>query len=167
MVIGRNRTGGGNWITLELEGTGKSNRDAIGAEATLTAGGKEQRAQVIGGATYCSASDMRLHFDLFGWREPGGSSHVEMAFGPDGNFAQPSGKPAAADNRTSCRSLSHFSRVAGTRTFSSGGLTPTWAFNSRCKSSNSCTPCRKLTAFSIAARASRGSVSSRHRASTK
>jgi len=126
MVIGRNRTGGGNWITLELEGTGKSNRDAIGAEATLTAGGKEQRAQVIGGATYCSASDMRLHFDLFGWREPGGSSHVEMAFGPDGNFAQPSGKPAAADNRTSCRSLSHFSRVAGTSTFPSGGLTPTW-----------------------------------------
>jgi hypothetical protein len=49
-----------------------------------------------------------------------------MAFGPDGNFAQPSGKPAAADNRTSCRSLSHFSRVAGTSTFSSGGLTPTW-----------------------------------------
>jgi hypothetical protein len=65
-LIARNRTAGGNWITLELEGTGKSNRDAIGAEATLTAGGKEQRAQVMGGASYCSASGMRLHFGLGG-----------------------------------------------------------------------------------------------------
>jgi hypothetical protein len=63
-LIARNRTAGGNWITLELEGVGKSNRDAIGAEVTLTAGGKEQRAQIMGGTSYCSASDMRLHFGL-------------------------------------------------------------------------------------------------------
>jgi hypothetical protein len=63
-LIARNRTVGGNWITLELEGTGKSNRDAIGAEVTLTAAGKEQRAQIMGGTSYCSAGDMRLHFGL-------------------------------------------------------------------------------------------------------
>jgi len=63
-LIVRNRSPGGNWITLELEGAGKSNRDAIGAEVTLTAGGKQQRAQVMGGTSYCSASDMRLRFGL-------------------------------------------------------------------------------------------------------
>jgi hypothetical protein len=63
-LIARNRTAGGNWITLELEGAGKSSRDAIGAEVTLTVGGKEQRAQIMGGTSYCSASDMRLHFGL-------------------------------------------------------------------------------------------------------
>lgn len=63
-LIAHNCTAGGNWITMELEGTGKSNRDAIGAEVTLTAGGKEQRAQLMGGGSYCSSSDMRLHFGL-------------------------------------------------------------------------------------------------------
>jgi enediyne biosynthesis protein E4 len=62
--IARNRTAGGNWISLQLEGAGKSNRDAIGAEVTLTAGGNEQRAQIMGGMSYCSASDMHLHFGL-------------------------------------------------------------------------------------------------------
>ena len=63
-LIARNCATGGNWITLELEGTGNSNRDAFGAEVTLTAGGKEQRAQIMGGTSYCSASDLRLHFGL-------------------------------------------------------------------------------------------------------
>ncbi len=63
-LIGHNRGAGGNWIKLQLEGTGKSNRDAIGAEVTLTAAGKQQRAQIMGGTSYCSASDLRLHFGL-------------------------------------------------------------------------------------------------------
>jgi enediyne biosynthesis protein E4 len=63
-LIARNCATGGNWITLELEGAGKSNRDAFGAEVTLTAGGKEQRAQIMGGTSYCSAGDLRLHFGL-------------------------------------------------------------------------------------------------------
>ena len=63
-VLAHNRTAGDNWITLELKGSGKSNRDAIGAEVTLTAGGKEQRAQIMGGTSYCSASSMHLHFGL-------------------------------------------------------------------------------------------------------
>jgi hypothetical protein len=63
-LMAHNRAAGGNWITLELEGAGKSNRDAIGAAVTLTANGKTQRAQIMGGTSYCSASDMRLHFGL-------------------------------------------------------------------------------------------------------
>ncbi|MBO0724372.1 MAG: ASPIC/UnbV domain-containing protein, partial [Blastocatellia bacterium] len=39
-------------------------RDAIGATVWLTAGGKRQRADVISGASYCSQSDLRLHFGL-------------------------------------------------------------------------------------------------------
>jgi hypothetical protein len=63
-LIARNRSAGGNWITLQLQGTGKSNRDAAGAKVTLTVGGSEQRAQIMGATSYCSASDMRLHFGL-------------------------------------------------------------------------------------------------------
>jgi hypothetical protein len=63
-LIARNRSSAGNWITLDLEGAGKSNRDGIGAEVTLTAGGKQQRAQIMGGTSYCSAGDKRLHFGL-------------------------------------------------------------------------------------------------------
>ncbi len=63
-VIAHNQTEAGNWITLNLEGTGKSNRDAIGAEVTISAGGKEQRVQIMGGTSYCSSSDKRVHFGL-------------------------------------------------------------------------------------------------------
>lgn len=63
-VIAHNRSVGGNWITLQLEGSGKSNRDAIGTVVTLRAGGREQRSQIMGGTSYCSASDLRLHFGL-------------------------------------------------------------------------------------------------------
>ena len=63
-VIARNRTTGGNWVNFELQGTGKSNRDAIGAEVVVRAGGKAQRGQVLGGASYCSANDKTLHFGL-------------------------------------------------------------------------------------------------------
>ncbi len=63
-LIAHNRTAGGNWVALDLVGTGKSSRDAVGAEVTLTAGGKQQRVQIMGGTSYCSASQMRLHFGL-------------------------------------------------------------------------------------------------------
>jgi enediyne biosynthesis protein E4 len=54
----------GHWLTLKLIGGPKSPRDAIGATAWLTAGGERQRADVISGASYCSQSDLRLHFGL-------------------------------------------------------------------------------------------------------
>jgi hypothetical protein len=63
-LVARNTSAGGNWITLKLEGRGKSNRDAIGAEITVAAGGKEQRGWITGAGSYLSASDTRIHFGL-------------------------------------------------------------------------------------------------------
>jgi predicted Zn-dependent protease len=58
-----NRTQGGRWLVLHLEGTA-SNRDAVGARVILTAGGRRQTAWRMGGGSYQSASDPRLHFGL-------------------------------------------------------------------------------------------------------
>jgi hypothetical protein len=60
------RNDGGNknhWLGLKLIGT-KSNRDGIGARVTLTAGGVHRTKQLLGGTSYCSASDLRLLFGL-------------------------------------------------------------------------------------------------------
>jgi len=60
------RNDGGNraaWLTLQLRGD-KSNRDAIGARVTVTAGGATQTAEVRSGSSYLSTNDPRLHFGL-------------------------------------------------------------------------------------------------------
>ncbi len=60
------RNDGGNrnhWIGINLTGT-KSNRDAVGAKVTVTAGGSRRSKQRLGGTSYCSASDPRLLFGL-------------------------------------------------------------------------------------------------------
>ncbi len=54
---------GGHWIELKLIGT-KSNRDAIGARATLKAGGGQMIREVNGGNGYAGQSTTRLHFGL-------------------------------------------------------------------------------------------------------
>jgi enediyne biosynthesis protein E4 len=55
----------GHFVMLQLEGAApRSNRDAIGARVTLTAGGRRQMAERIGGSSYLSANDHRLHFGL-------------------------------------------------------------------------------------------------------
>ena len=55
----------GHFVTIQLEGApGRSNRDAVGARVTLTAGGRRQVAQRYGGGSYLSAGDPRLHFGL-------------------------------------------------------------------------------------------------------
>ena len=54
----------GHWLRIKLVGGPKSPRDAIGATVFLTAGGKRRRQDVISGASYCSQSDLRLHFGL-------------------------------------------------------------------------------------------------------
>jgi hypothetical protein len=57
---------GGNrnaWLTLRLIGR-KSNRDGLGAEVRVTAGGHTQRDQARSGSSYLSSSDLRLHFGL-------------------------------------------------------------------------------------------------------
>jgi enediyne biosynthesis protein E4 len=58
-----NRTVAGHSLTLQLEGT-VSNRDAIGARVTVTAGGRRLSAWRIGGGSYQSASDPRVHLGL-------------------------------------------------------------------------------------------------------
>ena len=50
-----------HWLQVELEGS-KSNRDGLGAEVIVTAGGRAQRQWARSGSSYCSASMRRLHF---------------------------------------------------------------------------------------------------------
>ncbi len=118
-LIAHNRTMGGNWITLVLEGTGKSNRDAIGADVTLTAGGRVQRAQIMGGASYCSASDLRLHFGL------GSARSVERV-----TIRWPSGRLETYTNLPE-NQLKHITEDHA------GGLAGNFDFNSRDRSSKS------------------------------
>jgi hypothetical protein len=59
-----NRTAGaGHAVLFRLIGT-KSNRAAIGARVTVTAGDLVQFDEVRGGASYLSQNDLRLHFGL-------------------------------------------------------------------------------------------------------
>jgi hypothetical protein len=58
-----NRSVTGNWIELKLAGR-TSNRDAVGARVTITAGGKPQVAEVRAGHSYLSQSDLKLHFGI-------------------------------------------------------------------------------------------------------
>ncbi|MGH9883465.1 MAG: CRTAC1 family protein, partial [Pyrinomonadaceae bacterium] len=63
-VLLRNDGGNGNhWLGLKLAGA-KSNRDGVGARVTLTVGGTRRTKQLLGGTSYCSASDARLLFGL-------------------------------------------------------------------------------------------------------
>jgi enediyne biosynthesis protein E4 len=56
----------GHWLNVKLVGDPKrkSPRDAIGAIALCTAGGKTMRAEVASGRSYNSQSDLRVHFGL-------------------------------------------------------------------------------------------------------
>ena len=60
----------GHFVTFRLEGT-RSNRDGVGASVTLVAGSHRQVAQRLGGGSYQSANDPRLHFGI------GDSSRVD------------------------------------------------------------------------------------------
>lgn len=53
----------GHWLMLRLVGT-RSNRSAIGARVSVTAGGRAQIDEVHSGGSYLSQSDLRLHFGL-------------------------------------------------------------------------------------------------------
>jgi hypothetical protein len=59
--------GAHGWISLRLEGT-EANRSAIGATATVTAGGHRQTRAVLSQSSYYSHDDLRLHFGLGGVR---------------------------------------------------------------------------------------------------
>lgn len=53
-----------HWVELKLIGGPKSPRDAVGAQAYLTAGGIRHREDVLSGGSYLSSNDMRVHFGL-------------------------------------------------------------------------------------------------------
>ncbi len=53
----------GGFLSMRLIGT-KSNRAAIGARVTVTAGSREMLQEVRSGSSFMSSSDLRLHFGL-------------------------------------------------------------------------------------------------------
>jgi tetratricopeptide (TPR) repeat protein len=55
----------GHFVTLRLEGTA-SPRDGTGARVTIKSGGRRQTAWRLGGGSYASASEPRLHFGVGG-----------------------------------------------------------------------------------------------------
>jgi enediyne biosynthesis protein E4 len=63
LVFLHNQTRAGHFVTLALEGTA-SNRDGVGASVVVVAGPERRVAQRIGGGSYQSAGDPRLHFGL-------------------------------------------------------------------------------------------------------
>jgi hypothetical protein len=62
LLINRTKTSN-HAVLLKLIGT-KSNRSAVGARATVTAGGLVQFNEVRSGSSYMSQNDLRLHFGL-------------------------------------------------------------------------------------------------------
>jgi hypothetical protein len=63
LVYLHNQTVGGHFVSIALEGTA-SNRDGVGARVVLEADGLRQVSWRLGGGSYLSASDPRLHFGL-------------------------------------------------------------------------------------------------------
>jgi hypothetical protein len=59
----KNRAPGGHYLNVALTGT-KSNRSAIGARVTGTAGGRERIDEVMSGSSYYSQNSFTLHFGL-------------------------------------------------------------------------------------------------------
>jgi hypothetical protein len=62
-LLKNNNADGYHRVTFNLIGT-KSNRAAIGARVSIRSGGVRQIAEVRGGGSYISQSDLRLHFGL-------------------------------------------------------------------------------------------------------
>ncbi len=84
-----NRTKGGRFLSLRLVGR-QSNRDGVGAKIAVIAGGRRRVAQRLGGGSYQSASDSRLHFGL-GTADR--IEEIEITW-PTGNVDRYSGLPA-------------------------------------------------------------------------
>ena len=90
-----------HFLVLELEGT-TSNRDAVGAKAAVTAGGKTQVATRFGGGSFLSASGPRLHFGLGTARKvdrvvitwPSGRRDCYQNLEPDQGYRLREGGPA-------------------------------------------------------------------------
>jgi hypothetical protein len=79
-VLHNNTPRHGHWIGFRLEGT-QANRDGVGSVVSMDASRKRMVGQRVGGGSYLSAHDPRLHFGL------GRADHVEAV-----EVAWPSGK---------------------------------------------------------------------------
>jgi len=78
------RNDGGNrnrWLGVRLEGAGR-NREAVGARVAIVAGGRRHEKRILGGTSYCSASDPRL---LFGLGDVARVDRLEVRW-PDGRL---------------------------------------------------------------------------------
>ncbi len=63
--VGFNETADkGNFVGLWLEGTGGTNRNAIGTRLIAKVGDKRIERQIMGSQSYLSVSDFRVHFGL-------------------------------------------------------------------------------------------------------
>ncbi len=94
LVLLRNTTPrSGRAISLLLEGTGMSNRDAVGARVSVTAAARRWVGQRHGGGSYQSASDPRL---VFGLGEAAQADLIEVRW-PSGRVDHHAG--LAADHR--------------------------------------------------------------------
>ena len=55
----------GGFVSLKLRGKAP-NRDAIGARVVVTIGDRQSSSSVIGGGSYLSSNDSRIHFGIGG-----------------------------------------------------------------------------------------------------
>lgn len=108
-VLLRNEGGRRNsWIGFELEGT-VSNRDAVGAVVTVSAGSRQWVREITGGGSYCAAHDLRV---LFGLGAAEKADKVEIRWPAGGvtrlenlparkyvHIREPGGKPAPPRNQ--------------------------------------------------------------------
>lgn len=63
MLLVNEAASGHHWLGVSTVGT-RSNRDGIGAQVTVFAGGRKWVQEVRSGSSYVSSSDLRLHFGL-------------------------------------------------------------------------------------------------------
>jgi hypothetical protein len=62
LLLNQNHSGN-HWLSVKLVGV-QSNRSALGARITLSAGGRRQVREVMGASSYLSQNDLRQHFGL-------------------------------------------------------------------------------------------------------
>jgi tetratricopeptide (TPR) repeat protein len=84
----------GHFIRFSLEGT-RSNRDGVGARVTIDCGGRRRMSERIGGGSYQSASDPRIHFGLGASRQV---DSVEVRW-PSGHVDHHAGLTAGREYR--------------------------------------------------------------------
>lgn len=63
LLLRNDRGNANHWLGVKLVGR-KSNRDGVGARVTITVKGVQRTRQLLGGTSYCAASDQRLLFGL-------------------------------------------------------------------------------------------------------